>query len=236
MFQIGGGKIVTEKQVRAYLNFYGNLVKSSDNYLMQVLDALQAQSLINNTLVIKTADHGDMGLSHGLRQKNFNFYEESLRVPLVYSNPTLFPNPRITDAMVSHVDFLPTVASLFGATATAPWQGVDYSSVVVDPSSSVQDYIVFTYDDFQSGQQNPPYPSPPNHVVSIRENRWKLAEYFDPLHRQPSVFEMYDRAADPTEVKNLAYAGYTRTRDQERQYLRLRRKLAQVKVNRLAPL
>ena len=37
-------------------------------------------------------------------------------------------------------------------------------------------------------------------------------------------------------IKNLAYAGYTRTRDQERQYLRLRRKLAQVKVNRLAPL
>lgn len=236
MFQIGGGVIAKEQQVRAYLNFYGNLIKSSDSYLMQVLDALQAQNLLDNTLVIKTSDHGDMGLSHGLRQKNFNFYEESLRVPLVYSNPKLFPNPRITDAMVSHVDFLPTMASLFGATATAPWQGVDYSSVVMDPSTSVQDYIVFTFDDFQSGQQNPPYPSPPNHVVSIRENRWKLAEYFDPLHRQPSVFEMYDRAADPTEVKNLAYAGYTRTRDQERQYLRLRRKLAQVKVNRLAPL
>jgi arylsulfatase A-like enzyme len=236
MFQIGGGPIVKEKQVRAYLNFYGNLIKSSDNYLMQVLDALQAQNLIDNTLVIKTADHGDMGLSHGLRQKNFNFYEESLRVPLVYSNPTLFPNPRITDAMVSHVDFLPTMASLFGATATAPWQGVDYSSVVLDPSSSVQDYIVFTFDDFQSGQQNPPYPSPPNHVASLRENRWKLAEYFDPLRRQPSVFEMYDRATDPAEVKNLAYSGYTRTREQERQYLRLRRKLEQVQQARLAPL
>jgi arylsulfatase A-like enzyme len=236
MFQIGGGPIVKEKQVRAYLNFYGNLIKSSDNYLMQVLDALQAQNLIDNTLVIKTADHGDMGLSHGLRQKNFNFYEESLRVPLVYSNPTLFPNPRITDAMVSHVDFLPTMASLFGATATAPWQGVDYSSVVLDPSSSVQDYIVFTFDDFQSGQQNPPYPSPPNRVASLRENRWKLAEYFDPLRRQPSVFEMYDRATDPAEVKNLAYPGYTRTREQERQYLRLRRKLEQVQQARLAPL
>jgi hypothetical protein len=74
---------------------------------MQVLDALQAQDLLDNTLVVKTADHGDMGLSHGLRQKNFNFYEESLRVPLVHSNPQLFPNPRITDAMVSHVDFPP---------------------------------------------------------------------------------------------------------------------------------
>jgi arylsulfatase A-like enzyme len=203
---------------------------------MHVLDALQAQDLLDNTLVVKTADHGDMGLSHGLRQKNFNFYEESLRVPLVHSNPQLFPNPRITDAMVSHVDFLPTMASLFGATATAPWHGVDYSSAVRDPSTSVQDYIVFTVDDFQSGQQNPPYPSPPNRVVSIREQRRKLAEYFDPLGREPSVFEMYDRATDPTEITNLAYSGYSRTREQERQYVRLRRKLAQVKLTRLASL
>ena len=157
-------------------------------------------------------------------------------MPLVYSNPQLFPNQRVTDALVSHVDFLPTMASLFGAPATAPWQGVDYSSVVMDPSTSVQDYIVFTYDDFQSGQQNPPYPTPPNRVVSIREQRWKLAEYHDPLGRKPSVFEMYDRATDPDEVKNLAFVGTTRTREQQRQYVRLRRKLERVKRTRLARL
>src|SRR6516165_6203118 len=103
-----------------------------------------------------------MGLAHGgLRQKNFNFYEESLRVPLVYSNPQLYPEPRSSAALVSHVDLLPTLASLFGAPprARANWQGVDYSSLVLDPSAKpVQDYIVFTYDDFQSGQNLPPYP------------------------------------------------------------------------------
>lgn len=44
---------------------------------------LTANGLLDNTLLIKTADHGEMGLAHGgLRQKNFTFYEESLRVPL----------------------------------------------------------------------------------------------------------------------------------------------------------
>ena len=45
----------------------------------------------------------------------------------------------------------------------------------IDPTAPpVQDYIVFTYDDYQSGQANPPYPTPPNHIVSIREERFKL--------------------------------------------------------------
>ena len=53
--------------------------------------------------------------------------------------------------------------------AQADWEGVDYSKIVLDPSTpSQQDYVVFTYDDFQSGQASGPYPKPPNHVVSIR--------------------------------------------------------------------
>ena len=102
------GPIPTPQMKRNYLNFYGNLMRSSDAYLVKLLDTLAATGLLKNTLVIATADHGEMGTAHGgLRQKNFNFYEESTRVPLVYSNPRLFPRPRTSDALVSHVDFLP---------------------------------------------------------------------------------------------------------------------------------
>ena len=133
------GKPRTAEQKRNYLNFYGNLMRSSDNYLVDVLDKLEETGLFDSTLVIRTADHGEMGLTHGgMRQKNFNFYEEALRVPLVYSNPNLFPKPASTDALVSHVDFLPTLASLAAAPSSArsDWQGVDYSSLVLRPSPS----------------------------------------------------------------------------------------------------
>ena len=128
------GPIPTPQMKRNYLNFYGNLMKSSDAYLVKLLDSLAATGLLENTLVIATADHGEMGTAHGgLRQKNFNFYEESTRVPLVYSNPRLFKRPRTSDALVSHVDFLPTLASLVGAPASArsEWQGVDYSEQIL---------------------------------------------------------------------------------------------------------
>ena len=67
-------------------------------------------------MIFRCADHGEMGLSHGgLRQKAFNAYEETIHVPLVVSNPVLFPRPAETDALASLVDLLPTIATIAGA-------------------------------------------------------------------------------------------------------------------------
>src|SRR5205085_6825335 len=159
----GLGPLPTLEMKRNYLNFYGNLMKSSDAYLVKILDTLTRARLLDNTLVVATADHGEMGTSHGgMRQKNFNFYEETTRVPLVYSNPRLFRRPQRNDALVSHVDFLPTLASLVGAPSSARtnWEGIDYSRQVLGQNPGPgQDYVVFTYDDWQSGQASCPYPT-----------------------------------------------------------------------------
>lgn len=243
------GPLDTKEKKLAYLNFYGNLMKHSDGYLVKVLDALEASKLLNDTLVIRTADHGEMGLAHGgMRQKNFNFYEESMRIPLVFSNPKMFPGGRSTKALVSHVDFLPTMASLVGAplSARSAWQGVDYSSVILQsPARPVQDYIAFTFDDYQAGQKTGPYagegsallgPRVPNHIISIREARYKLAQYYAPDGTLPAEFEMYDLLTDPKELRNLAHASYRRTPEQERQFNRLREKLTRIAATRLVPL
>jgi choline-sulfatase len=234
------GPIPTPQMKRNYLNFYGNLIKASDSYLVKILDTLETVGLLDNTLVIATADHGEMGTAHGgLRQKNFNFYEETIRVPMIYSNPRLFKGPETSEAIVSHVDFLPTLASLLDAPAEArtAWQGIDYADQVLSPSPGPgQDYTVFTYDDWQSGQASGPYPQPPNHVVSIREHRYKLARYYDANGKIPEQWEMYDLKTDPLERTNLVYRHYRRTPEQEREYERLRRKLAHVERTRLKPL
>ena len=190
---------------RNYLNFYGNLMKASDAYLVKILDTLEARGLLDNTLVIATADHGEMGTAHGgMRQKNFNFYEETMRVPLVYSNPAPVPAGRETnDALVSHVDFLPTLASLVGAPPTRARRLAGRRLLRPDPQplaeAAPQDYTVFTYDDYQSGQASGPYPQPPNHIVSIREQRYKLARYYDADGKVPDQWEMYDLKTDPLE-------------------------------------
>jgi arylsulfatase A-like enzyme len=240
------GPLPTDQRKRNYLNFYGNLIRSSDNFLVNILRALQGvptatgRTLYEDTLVIKTSDHGEMGMAHGgLRQKNFNFYEEAIRVPLVYSNPQLWPKGRTTKALVSHVDFLPTLASLFDAPANArsDWQGRDYSRLVLRKGARpVQNYVTFTYDDFQAGQPTGPYVPPPQFVVAIRESRWKLAKYYDPSGERRTQWEMYDLRTDPLETKNIAWPSYPRTKAEDAQLARLRRKLARVEATRLQPL
>src|SRR5438477_5382923 len=190
LMDIGTGRLNTHQKKRAYINFYGNLMKICDGYVVDVLDTLRAHNLLDNTLVIRTSDHGEMGLAHGgQRQKNFNFYEETLRVPLVYSNPVLWSKPATSQVMVSHVDFLPTLASLVDAprSARANWEGVDYSDHILQRlAPPPQDYVVFTYDDYEAGQSGGLYVTPPQHIVSLRERRWKIAEYYDATGKVPS--------------------------------------------------
>ena len=81
LLNAGLGPLNTEQKKLDYLNFYGNLTIESDTYLVDILDTLENENLLENTLVIQTSDHGEMGLTHGgQRQKIFNFYEETLRV------------------------------------------------------------------------------------------------------------------------------------------------------------
>ena len=156
------GKPNSDAEKRSYLNFYGNLMRSSDNYLVDVLDRLEQQDLLDDTLIVRTSDHGEMGLAHGgLRQKNFNFYEETMRVPLIYSNPKLFPKPQTSDALVSHVDFLPTLASLAGAPKSARrnWQGVDYSKLVLHPKREGRPRTTSSSPTTTSSRARPPGPT-----------------------------------------------------------------------------
>jgi arylsulfatase A-like enzyme len=238
---VGLGQFGSEEQERGYINFYGNLMRSSDQYLVRTLDLLQSLGLWENTLIIRTADHGELGLTHGgMRQKSFNFYEESTRVPLIYSNPKLFPGPVSTNALVSHVDFLPTLASLFDAPqrARSEWQGIDYSPLVLNPNGqSTQPYVVFTFDDFQSGQKSGPYLRLNSHIVSVREEKYKLAKYFTPDHPEIAPeWEMYDVLLDPQEIRNIAFPGADRTEQEEREFKRLQLLLEHVSETRLQPI
>ncbi|MFT4041246.1 MAG: sulfatase-like hydrolase/transferase [Thermomicrobiales bacterium] len=228
----------TEQQVN-YITFYGNLMKETDAYLGEVLDTLKAEGLLENTLVIFTSDHGEMAMTHGGQvQKNFNAYEESIRVPLVFSNPVLFPEAAQSDALVSHVDLAPTLAALAGSPLDNPqWQGADYAALVLDPAAAgAPDYQVFTFADWQGGQPRGPYVRGANHIVAVRDSRYTIARYYAPDGSAPDEWELYDRETDPNQATNLAWPGASRDAEQEAAYQRMLALLAEVEQTRLQPL
>ena len=133
-----------------------------------------------------------------------------MRIPLIYSNPRLWTKPQTSQVMVSHVDLLRTLASLANAprSARASQQGVDYSDHILERlAPPTQDYVVFTYDDFQAGQSSRPYVKPPQHIASLRKRHWKIAEYYDAKGRVPSRWEMYDSSATRSSARTSRTKG-----------------------------
>lgn len=123
------------------------------------------------------------------------------------------------------------------------WDGVDYSSVVLGKASSVQDYTLFTYDDFQWGQLGAITVSEPNHIVAIINKQFKLAKYYNPvdtyaLNRVSAQeeYEFYDMLADPMEMINLANATNNRTAEQVKQFQEMKLKLVAAEKARLKTL
>ncbi len=227
----GIGALPGKTNKLAYINFYANLIAQIDGQLDPILDLLYDENdepteLGRNTIVIRAADHGEMGLAHGgLRQKAFNVYEETLRVPLVVSNPVLFPEGRTTDRIVSLIDVLPTISDLCGVAPPAGAKGKSFASMITQPNHqpSGSNDLYFTFDDVRAGfPNNPSAVRAANRIRSIRETRWKYARYFDANGSYPEEFELYDLDNDPTEITNLAYdLGYKKERE------RLAKKLAQ---------
>jgi choline-sulfatase len=226
------GPLRNRREQLDYVNFYAYLHRVVDAKVGRILAALgegsDPGSLRSRTVVVRCADHGEMGLSHGgLRQKTFNAYEETINVPLVISNPVLFPQARETDALASLVDVLPTILTLSGAErpgelsghdlapllarAAAPERealarvGADLSSVTehAAPAETVRDAVHFTYDDHQAATALTEAPGQPNRIRAIRTPSAKYAFYFDPGGRRTTEYELYDLERDPLEVENL---------------------------------
>ncbi|HXD53770.1 MAG TPA: sulfatase-like hydrolase/transferase [Solirubrobacteraceae bacterium] len=214
-----------------YVNFYAYLHGVVDEKIGRLLralgDASDPRSLRSRTVIARISDHGEMGLSHGgLRQKMFNAYEETVRVPLVFSNPLLFGEALRSDAPASLVDLVPTLLSIAGAPLTGTLDGRDLSGSlaaaaradraavaaagvdlggVLDapPAERVREHVLFTYDDHQAGTARQEAPGQPNRVRCIRDGRFKYAAYLDPAGRARPEHELYDMEADPLEIHNL---------------------------------
>lgn len=202
-----------------YVRFYAYLHMVSDKHIGTVLDALESRPVLhNNTLVFRFSDHGEMGLSHNMRQKAYNAYEETIHVPLVVSNPRLFPEPVQTSALASLIDLMPTLATIADIPDREKYtfRGTDLTPIILDaiydptaPSKPVQDSILFTTDENLGSLQvdkneNPIYVTQPYRIRCLRDEQWKIVMYFDPTNMDNKQYELYDLVSDPLEQYNQA--------------------------------
>ena len=87
-----------------YVNFYAYLHTVVDKHIMTVLDTLEETGLMNDTIILRFADHGEGGLSHGMREKAYTAYEEMIHIPLIVPIRSSIPSRlRLTHSTITSI-------------------------------------------------------------------------------------------------------------------------------------
>ena len=190
------GKELAEWKYQRYMKDYMKCVASVDDNIGRVLDYLEKEGLLDNTLVVYTSDQGFYMGEHGWFDKRF-MYEESMRTPLVVRLPDAMakaPRGVVATEMVQNIDHAPTFLALAGVDVPSDMQGQSYLPILQGkhPKNWRTDGLYYHF-----------YEYPGEHEVrrheGVRTERYKLIHFYG---HDVDAWELFDLKADPTEMSN----------------------------------
>ena len=192
------GPLTPDQRRQARADYY-DLCTEVDAAGGRILAALEATGLRDNTLVVFTSDHGNMLGEHGLMQKE-TFYEQSVRVPLMFSCPDRLPASGVIDEPVETIDIMPTMLAMAKLDIPANVHGVDLTSAL-ESGKADSGRVAVSEIDLSLSELSGLTPNA-GHRVMARTNDWKLVyNWTDGGFGEDAV--LYDLANDPGETVNL---------------------------------
>lgn len=189
---------------KAWLDgLYDAQVHQFDWFFESLRYKLKLHHILDDTLIVITADHGEEllehgDLGHGSTLIHSKHYEELLRIPLIFYCPKLIETGRTVPAMVEQVDILPTVFALMGWPIPAEVQGRSLLPAIRGEEIEAQPVFAAS---IEGGYQSKPEMAN-SWVHSMRERNWKLIERVGDGER---AYELYDLSRDPGEQRDLAH-------------------------------
>jgi arylsulfatase A-like enzyme len=164
---------------------YAAMVGQLDQEAGRLLDELESLGHLDDTLVIFTSDHGEMGGSHGFMNKGL-WQEESSRVPMIVRSPGAPTGATIDTPVSAGVDILPTLLDWYGAPAEPTASGQSIAPMLASGKNGDHHPI---FSEMGSG----------NDWTMIRDGRWKYVAGRD----TGEPIALHDLDADPFELDNL---------------------------------
>ncbi len=185
--------------VRRHIADYYGMIAHMDAAIGDILAAAERAGVLENTVVVYTADHGLALGQHGLLGKQ-NMYEHSTRIPLIFNGPGVPAGSRRTD-LVWHADTRATVLDLADLPAEAGSEGQSLLPAMRGESTFDRQTFACAY---RMSQR------------MIRDKRYKLIRYFERKNFPPvdqlqeglptpgsSAEQLFDLESDPGELVNL---------------------------------
>lgn len=155
-----------------------------DTELGKIFKVLKKENLLDKTIIIITADHGEEFAEHGQLEHGNNVYATTTHIPLIMSIPRI--RSLKIDELVQSIDIYPTILGLLNIPAMTKLEGINLTSLILQrPNAEKNEYVVSEY---QGGV-----------VTSIRNNEWSCY-----VNNQPDKEnELYNIANDSLEQEDL---------------------------------
>ena len=166
---------------------YDGEVSYMDDQIGRVLDAFEARGLLDDTLVIAVADHGESLGEHGEDEHGVFLYEPVIRVPLIMAGPGVKPG-HVVSEQVRVIDLLPTVTSTLGLPAA---DGLDGESLTTLLQGGSRTAIPAAY----AESYYPKWHYGWSELRSLRADGWKVIDAPRP--------ELFSLTKDAAESNNL---------------------------------
>ncbi|WP_339702773.1 sulfatase [Algoriphagus aquimarinus] len=182
-----------------YMQDYLGTIQAVDENVGRLIDYLEANNMMENTIIVYTSDQGFYLGEHGWFDKRF-VYDESFKTPLLVAWPGKTPPGVHSDELVQNLDFAQTFLDAAGVSAPSDMQGESLVPLLTgQPEKWTRDAVYYHY-----------YEYPAEHMVNrhyaIVTKEYKLIHYYF----VEDQWELIDRKKDPQELTNvyndLAYA------------------------------
>ncbi len=193
-------KIPSDKQ-RELIHGYMASVSYVDAQLGKILDAVEKNNLLQNTIIVLWGDHGYHLGDHAMWNKHSNF-EQAVRIPFIFAGSTIAKNKKISQP-VELLDTFPTLFELCGLTIPKQADGISLMNLLDnDDKTTVNKDFAFSQ-----------YPRQGNRMgYSVRTEKYRLTQWFKNAFNANKPYtdsnleftELYDYSIDPLETKNLA--------------------------------
>jgi len=182
--QVGANHSLDEWR-ETWAAYYG-CVALADDCIGQVLDAVEARTGGDDTLVVFHPDHGEMLGAHSYFQKMV-CYEEAIHLPMMVSAPGVEPGRRSN--LTSHVDIAPTIAQYAGLDVPDAMQGRSLMPLLRDADTPHHNAVFSEYN---------------GNVVRDLYQRCIVSDHYKYIWNMDDFEELYDLASDPLEEHNIA--------------------------------
>lgn len=195
------GKDLAKWKYQRYVKDYMRTIKSVDDQIGRLLDYLEKNNMMENTIIVYTSDQGFYMGEHGWFDKRF-MYEESFRTPLLIMYPKKIKAGSTCSELVQNIDFAPTYLALAGVESPVKMDGRSLVPLISgEKPKEWRETLYYHYYDY-----------PAIHMVrrhdGVSDGRYKLIHFYGQGRGKDEgadveYYELYDLVTDPHEMKNV---------------------------------